>query len=337
MITIERGDFLWETGDWAAALELRFGWATLPAAVATLTDIVYTNYGLEIQRIERLAISAANAVVWLATDGGRFILKLCANHKYHSWLAARTNLVVWLGAQDFPVAKIMSSKGHTYQIAMASYSVSLQQMVDGEHLDATNLSQAKQAGAALARLHQTWAQYPALPDFAPAVSSTDLLRADVLQTCDDLAMWLDTLADDHTALLETLNRIKHRWATSDLQALPQGLCHHDFRAANLLFKDDELRAVLDFEDVRWGFWVRDLAWATVHLGTLFRDWGLVAPATEAAFVVGYTTHRSLIEAEHTILPTLLALDTISLARATNDEAQRRISLERARNLAFTLD
>ena len=147
MIAIERGDFLWETGDWAAALELRFGWATLPAAVATLTDIVYTNYGLEIQRIERL----------------------------------------------------------------------------------------------------------------------------------------------------------------------------------------------DFEDVRWGFWVRDLAWATVHLGTLFRDWELVAPATEAAFVVGYTTHRSLIEAEHTILPTLLALDTISLARATNDEAQRRISLERARNLAFTLD
>ena len=73
MIAIERGDFLWETGDWAAALELRFGWATLPAAVATLTDIVYTNYGLEIQRIERLAISAANAVVWLATDGGRFI------------------------------------------------------------------------------------------------------------------------------------------------------------------------------------------------------------------------------------------------------------------------
>ena len=114
MIIIERGDFLWETGDWAAALELRFGWATLPAAVATLTDIVYTNYGLEIQRIERLAISAANAVVWLATDGGRFILKLCANPKYHSWLAARTNLVVWLGAQDFPVPKIMSSKRTRY-------------------------------------------------------------------------------------------------------------------------------------------------------------------------------------------------------------------------------
>jgi homoserine kinase type II len=286
------------------------------------------NYGLTIQTIERIAISSANAVVWLHTATERSILKLSALSAAHPALAARTALVHWLAGANLPVPAIRPSQRGEYQLVDGRYSLALHHWVDGVPLNASDHGQARTAGAALARLHITLARYPALSDFAPLI-----LPATSASLCAELSAWLGGRPADQRRLGTVLEQIAARWQALDPTELPQGLAHNDYRAANLLFRGPELLAVLDFEELGWNYWIVDLAWAAVFLGTRYRDWGPLDPTVQAAFLDAYHATRPLAAAERAILPVLLTLGSVALARAGQTPALQAASLAAADRLA----
>jgi homoserine kinase type II len=91
--------------------------------------------------------------------------------------------------------------------------------------------------------------------------------------------------------------------------------HNDYRAANILWNDGKICAVLDFEDLRWGYRVNDLAWAAVHLGTRYHNWGPVSTAVHDAFLAGYQASHSLTDVEAAWLPLLMDWHSTGLAQA----------------------
>ena len=99
-----------------------------------------------------------------------------------------------------------------------------------------------------------------------------------------------------------------------LPPLPAQLVQHDFRAANLIWEGEKIAAVLDFEELRWGYRVEDLAWAAVHLGTLYQDWGAVPEAVHAMFLEAYRAEKALAADEEAWLPILLRWHGLDLAR-----------------------
>jgi homoserine kinase type II len=102
-----------------------------------------------------------------------------------------------------------------------------------------------------------------------------------------------------------------------LPSLTTQLVHNDYRAANLLWHEGTLRAVLDFEELRPGHRVNDLAWAAVHLGTRFHNWGPVAPTVHATFGAGYASILPLSAAEQQWLPLLMRWHGLTLAAAAS--------------------
>jgi homoserine kinase type II len=98
-----------------------------------------------------------------------------------------------------------------------------------------------------------------------------------------------------------------------LSNLAPQVVHHDYRAANILWWKGRITAVLDFEELSWGYRVNDLAWAAVHLGTRFHHWGPVSAEIQAAFCAGYASICSLTEAEQAWLPPLITWHNINLA------------------------
>jgi homoserine kinase type II len=90
--------------------------------------------------------------------------------------------------------------------------------------------------------------------------------------------------------------------------------HHDFRAANLIWDGERIAAVLDFEELRWGHRVEDLAWAAVHLGTLFHDWRPVPHGVHEVFLAAYKAELPLTKDEEAWLPILLRWHGLELAR-----------------------
>jgi Ser/Thr protein kinase RdoA (MazF antagonist) len=84
--------------------------------------------------------------------------------------------------------------------------------------------------------------------------------------------------------------------------LPRGIVHHDAHHANVLFRDDNLVALIDFDDACDGFLLADLSamvanWAVTSAGqeALDPDWAAVV-------VREYERHRPLTDVERDLLP-----------------------------------
>ena len=60
--------------------------------------------------------------------------------------------------------------------------------------------------------------------------------------------------------------------------------------------------------------MEDLAWAAVHLGTLYRDWGPVPEEVHAVFLGAYRAELPLTADEEAWLPILLRWHGLDLAR-----------------------
>jgi homoserine kinase type II len=226
-------------------------------------------------------------------------------------LAQIADLLVWLAQQQLPVSPPLPTRSGTLQVRCDHLTVGLQRLLPGQALDPTDLGQAHTAGVILARLHHLLALYPR----ANALSTQTPLPA--------LAARILTWAETYTAqiadpaLLADCRALTQHLTTTALPPLTTQLVHNDYRAANLLWHEGTLRAVLDFEELRPGHRVNDLAWAAVHLGTRFHNWGPVAPTVHATFGAGYASILPLSAAEQQWLPLLMRWHGLTLAAAAS--------------------
>ena len=218
-----------------------------------------------------------------------------------------TELLVWLEGEGVPVAMPLEARARARQVLVDGRSLGLLRVVEGELLDAQEPRQARAAGTTLARLHRALAAYPqaAAITGAGAPGLAESIRAWAAQK--GLTAARAEVAAGSRELLAALDR-------QTLPPLPVQLVHHDFRAANLIWDGEKIAAVLDFEELRWGHRVEDLAWAAVHLGTLFRNWGPVPEEVHAVFLGAYRAEETLTAAEEAWLPILLRWHGLDLAR-----------------------
>lgn len=92
--------------------------------------------------------------------------------------------------------------------------------------------------------------------------------------------------------------------------LPRGVIHGDLFLDNVLSRDGEIKAVLDFEDICWNILATDLVVAFIgccwHGGEPVEDrWN--------ALLEGYESVRELTQAERDALPELYRYATLSVA------------------------
>ena len=112
-----------------------------------------------------------------------------------------------------------------------------------------------------------------------------------------------TLARAEAARINTedayrkLDWLERELATLHLPpSLPKGICHCDFHFSNVLFREDEFAALLDFDDANYTFLQFDLVglieyWASPHHARL------LDAAQARAITQAYMRHRPLAPAE----------------------------------------
>lgn len=306
---------LWESRDPNVVLAQRFHFATTDEATHWLIDRIGRAYGVTVVAVNRLVMSSYNLLAWVTTRGGPLLAKCCAFVMAHQRLRQIGELEVWLEQMQLPVSAPLVATVGSVQVLCDHLSMSLQRVIPGELLDPTQPVQAERAGVTLAQLHQALAAYPnaaTLATPAPIPSLPTQIEQWVQQKKATLTD--PTLTANVTRLLAQVNQL----ATSPLTTSPltTQLTHGDYRAANVLWQADKLAAVLDFEEVRWGYRVNDLAWATVHLGTRYHDWGPIALAVQQTFLRSYRATYPLPAAEEAWLPALLAWHSLTLAMQT---------------------
>lgn len=319
---------LWESTDPQVALTKRFQFATTEAAQEWLAATMAQTYGITVTEVERLVMSSYNLIAWLTTSAGPLLAKCCGFAAAHQRLLHCGELVHWLAQVGLPVSPPLLSTTGAVQNRCDHLSVSVQRVISGELLDPTDTKQAYAAGVTLARLHQALASYPRMALFAPPVPVPALPTAVAERITQEMAALTDpALVDGSRRLLQQIQRL-------DTVPLSPQLIHGDYRAANVLWQAGSIAAILDFEEVRWGYRVNDLAWGAVHLDTRYHDWGPIAHTVHQTFLRGYTAIEPLTAAEAAWLPLLLTWHTLNLTNAAAGRPAQAVGMEA---MAFYLD
>jgi homoserine kinase type II len=305
---------LWESTNAEVALTQRFQFVSVEEATRWLVNTVSCSYGVLIESVDRLVISSANLLAWLTTTDGPLIAKCCAVVSAHEWLSNVAELLVWLDQERLPVSVPLRSRRGKRQVLCDHLSLGVQRVMPGNLLDPTQLVQARTAGLILARLHNAFAAYSRATDFA--------IHSPLPALGESIREWVETkeatLRDSSLdASIKTLTQSLQRDALSELTSQ---VVHHDYRSANILWLASRITAVLDFEELRLGYRVNDLAWAAVHLGTRFRHWGPVSAEVHRAFFVGYESLHPLTEAEQAWMPVLMSWHSLKLADSATGTA-----------------
>ena len=239
-----------------------------------------TNYRLETQQ-----------------DGAarRFVLTLFEGRTDAASLPFCLGLTAHLAGRGFSCPMPISDRSGGWLGRLNDRAAAVIEWKTGAWLRHPDAADQATAGAVLARLHQTAADFPlrrANP-VGPAVWR---------RLADRCAEGVARASDTDRALLKQVQAALTRLDDPFTDDLPGGAIHADYFPDNVLFEDGAVSAVIDFYFGCDGAFAYDLAIALSAWG--FDAEGRPMPEALAAFQRGYEAVRPLSAAERAALPRL---------------------------------
>ena len=249
---------------------------------------------------------------WLLADGrGRYVLRRHQLNRDPSRIAFQIAFQRHLTASGIPTPAVLDAV-HGQQIALDDEGIPwiLYAYVTGREYDFDRRCQAVAAAHTLARLHLS-TQTLDRPD-APGPEYKARLQTCWTRARQDVLelgrLFRGRGVDRELAYLAAWwDHVLAEWPTERVTRLPAGWLHGDFHGRNLIYRDDTIAAVLDFDDVDWGPYVHDVAFATVKFARTARGSLSVRDAIARVFVEAYQEVRPLSREELAALPMMMAM------------------------------
>ena len=254
----------------------------------------------------RLPGSARNINVLVEDSGGsRYVLRGCRRNPRRDRIVFQLDFQDHLRRHGVPVPQVVASRTGERCVESGPGSLwVLSCFVEGRHYQNGSRVQLRRAAGCLSAIHAAGAGFT-----ASAVRD---------ETIPDLLRWW-THGEEEIAGLRGMFRgagveaeldFLDSWRTaltSDLplvavEELPRAWLHADFHPRNVIFADDQVQGVLDFDVVHYGFRLEDVAYAVS--GFCWQDRTGAVPAAEASSI--FLQAFGLTEPERRALPRLLA-------------------------------
>jgi homoserine kinase type II len=246
----------------------------------------------ELRSWRPIAAGTINSNFAIETSSGRFFLRINEG-KSEEAVRYEAALVAELERAGVPVvAPLPSLSGEPFARHSDRYA-SLFPWIDGGHRARGEVSEgdAEAVGAALARLHEAGLPIAERFERAGIYTFDDIVgRFEGLRGSADPALVPALLA-----IGEEIPWLRERARVRD--AATRGLIHGDLFRDNVVFRGNELAALIDFEQASSGSLVYDLA-VCVNAWCFDED---VKPALARAMVGGYASLRALSAAEREAL------------------------------------
>jgi len=171
-------------------------------------------------------------------------------------------------ASYFPTSEIIASVSGDPLVGEDSGLWSLFTYVEGSEYDFSNTAQVAHAAQWLAELHRVAASF----------DEREVVFAANREWCDwwgngdreigELAsMFAGRGVDEDLAFLrDWWTKSSRQWPAERVDALPRGWIHGDWHGRNMVFVGDEVRGIFDFDPVRRGVTIEDVARAVFMFG-----------------------------------------------------------------------
>lgn len=256
-----------------------------------------------------------NETVHIKTSQGDFMLR--RNHRNASEESHRYRhaLIAWLKEQDFPCAEYIPTRDGDTLCVLDGRTYEIMPFIDARDYDPSRPQELSSIGETLAQYHLAIQGFDDPPEYDhPRYSPQDvmalterLLERDMMGDLYDDLLWYDSRAAQLRSLLPK----------EAYERLPHVLVHGDVHRDNFLFVDDEVVALLDYDQVTWDARITDLADAIVGFASECSEpkpllnWGVYkGPFSEdcaTRIVSAYDSVSPLTMAEISALPLLIEM------------------------------
>jgi Ser/Thr protein kinase RdoA (MazF antagonist) len=220
--------------------------------------------------VEIKPLKAGNAAApkhIVITEKGKYLLKRRAGGKDDPYRIAFVHAVVQhLARKRFPVAPIVLTKNRHTALLLNKHVYEMFKFIEGTRCSGSSEA-VKNAGIHLAMFHDRIADFPV--QFDPALPT--------YHDSHDIRNAIEVIADpdkgpkNHAQLRKEAQHLaKHYQRSCDkvnqlgYKQWPRRIIHGDWHAGNMLFNNEKVAAVLDFDSVKPAPLVCDIASGTLH-------------------------------------------------------------------------
>lgn len=200
----------------------------------------------EFESMTSLAGGQANSSMKISTRTGTFTLSVC-DEKNQDEISCLTRVLTYLETKGFPCTRLMTTRNGSPFIQHGTKPVYIKEFLTGEVCDKLSPGMLIQVGNTMAKLHAL-APPPDLPEQFPYG----------LESFDELF----SIGISHP-YVNWLQKKKKFLETAIDKTMAKGFIHGDIFWDNLLFLNNTLVAILDFEEACTYFKLYDLGMAAV--------------------------------------------------------------------------
>jgi homoserine kinase type II len=230
-------------------------------------------YGMTINHFEAMEGGAANSSYRLNATRGDFVLTVFDSKEWGEVIRLG-KLLNYLDENDFSTTNLLPRLDGAFVTKHNHLPVIIKQYIHGDVHDSLTTRMLNRTGEQLAELHEI-----PPPDFLPLTHSYGKQTFSTVIGKGIDVEYESWLAEKHRYLMKHIPK-----------NLPRGLIHGDLFRDNLLFKDDQLRAMIDFEEACNYFFVFDIGMGIVGQ---CREGNRLSLGKAKEFVSGYQRVRKL--------------------------------------------
>jgi len=211
-----------------------------------LAELLY-QYDLgEMIQASSLDGGQANSSLKIATKKGQFTLSIC-DEKNEKEIQTLTDVLIHLESHHFPTTRLVKTKRNRSFTFYQGKPVYVKKFLSGNVVAQLSCQMTNQVGSAMTQLHGI----PPLPSMAP-IFPYGMEAIENLLNTGFSHDYLDWLAEKKTYLKQTID-----------PDMSKGFIHGDIFWDNLLFENQTLAAILDFEEACHYYRLFDIGMAAV--------------------------------------------------------------------------
>lgn len=185
----------------------------------------------------------------LRTKTGKYVFRYYENRSKGSVLF-ESSLIKYLKDNKYPCPAPLANRNGEFVGIYNKKPFIIFEFIEGKHLEAPTESQKKQLIEKVAKLQNLTKNYE--PQYKEYRWNYDLKLCKELVRKEARKINTDNAKEKLMWFEEELTKI-------DLpDSLPKGICHCDFHFSNILFKDGNFNALIDFDDANYTYLTFDL-------------------------------------------------------------------------------
>ena len=276
-------------------------------------SVVLAAFPLSQPRVTNTFEASTRNDLWLVEDArsNRYVLTRHRQHRRHPGrVEFQLRFQQHLHLNRFPTAEVIKTRlGQLLFVSDDGTPWSLSTYVEGEPYDFQLIGQVEEAAQRLAQFHTTAESFPGeefkVDYYRPF--SDRWIHAYENQSALQQLFSDAQVEEEFAALRDRDSQVLSEWPLERFNRLPVGWTHGDYHGRNMVFVGDELRALVDFDDVTHEPLVWDIANAVYMFGREARGSFNIRPDVAGRILDKYGEHRPLSKEERAAIPMFLTM------------------------------